>query len=98
MRYSFGFVIRSFRHKGLRELFETGQSGKVRPDLRERALRRLDVLHRAATLRDLDIPGLGFHALNGMPRRFSVRVNGPWRITFEWAEGNALRVDLEQYH
>jgi plasmid maintenance system killer protein len=37
-------VIRSFRHKGLAELFEGGHSAKVRPDLQQRALRRLDLL------------------------------------------------------
>jgi len=34
----------------------------------------------------------------GIPKRYSIHVNGPWCITFEWEEGEALRVDLEQYH
>ena len=32
------------------------------------------------------------------PERYALDVNGPWRITFEWEEGEAHRVDLEQYH
>jgi len=30
--------------------------------------------------------------------RYSLHVDGPWCITFEWLDGDALRVDLEQYH
>ena len=91
-------MIRSFRHKGLQELFETGASRRVRQDLAGRALRRLDALEEAQTLDALNIPGFNFHPLRGKPTRYSLHVNGPWCITFEWDEGEALRVDLEQYH
>lgn len=91
-------VIQSFRHKGLKELFLRGASQKVRRDLRARVLRRLDVLDRAEKMKDLDIPGLEFHAPKGKPQRYTLHVNGPWCITFEWGEGDAYRVDLEQYH
>jgi len=36
--------------------------------------------------------------LRGKPQRYTIHVNGPWCITFEWQDGKALRVDLEQYH
>lgn len=92
-------MIRSFRHKGLADLFRDGKGGKVRPDLKSRALRRLDALHAAHQLADLNVPGFDFHPLKGhKPTRYSVHVNGPWCITFEWIDGDALRVDLEQYH
>lgn len=91
-------MIRSFRHKGLRELFEQGSSRKVRPDLETRALRRLDALDAAESLEALDVPGFDFHPLRGKPQRYSLHVNGPWCITFEWEDGEAVRVDLEQYH
>lgn len=91
-------MIRSFRHKGLRELFELGSSRKVRPDLQTRALRRLDVLQNAEQLSDLDVPGFDFHRLRGTPERYSLHVNGPWCITFEWEDGDAVQVDLVQYH
>jgi len=92
-------MIRSFRHKGLADPFRSGKSGKVKPDLQARALRRLDALHAARELADLNVPGFDFHPLHGFkPIRYSLHVNGPWCITFEWAEGDALRVDLEQYH
>ncbi len=91
-------MIQSFRHKGLEELFEAGSSRKVRQDLQTRALRRLDALADAEDLQELNIPGFDFHPLRGKPQRYSLHVNGPWCITFEWEQGHAVRVDLEQYH
>lgn len=91
-------MIKSFRHKGLRDLFLKGKSAKLGPDLHARCLVRLDVLDHAEQLAEIDVPGFDFHRLRGKPKRFSVHVNGPWCITFEWIKGDALRVDLEQYH
>ena len=91
-------MIKSFRHKGLKELFEKGASGKVTAALRARAMRRLDALDVATEPNDMNVPGFNFHALRGKPQRYSVHVNGPWCITFEFKDGDAHRVDLEQYH
>lgn len=91
-------MIRSFKHRGLAELFELGQSRRVREDLQSRSLRRLEALDQAESLTDLEIPGFRFHGLSGSPKRYSIRINGPWCITFEWKEGDAFRVDLIQYH
>jgi toxin HigB-1 len=91
-------MIKSFKYKGLAELFEKGSSRKLRQDLQSRSLRRLEALDQAESLTELSIPGFNFHGLQGVPKRYSIHVNGPWCITFEWEEGDALRVDLEQYH
>ena len=91
-------VIVNFRHKGLAELFEHGHSRRVSPELHARCIRRLDTLDQAESLLELNIPGFDFHPLRGKPRRYSLHVNGPWCVTFEWQEGNAVRVDFEQYH
>lgn len=91
-------MIKSFRHKGLRELFDTGKSRRVRPDLTKRIVRRLDALHNARAPSDLDLPGFGFHRLRGEGNRYAIWVNGPWRVSFEWRDDAAHRVDLEQYH
>jgi toxin HigB-1 len=56
-------MITSFKHKGLKELYERGSSAKVRSDLKKRILARLDVLREALTLRDLNRPGFDFHPL-----------------------------------
>lgn len=95
--YSRRTMIRSFRHKGLAELFETGGSRRIRQDLQTRSLRRLDALDQADVLTDLNVPGFDFHGLQGKPKRYSIHVNGPWCITFEWEDGDSWRVDLEQY-
>ncbi len=91
-------MIKSFKHKGLAGLFERGHSRKIKQDLQSRALRRLDALDQAESLHELNIPGFDFHGLQGVPKRYSIHVNGPWCITFEWDDGNALKVNLEQYH
>ncbi|MCC7048070.1 MAG: type II toxin-antitoxin system RelE/ParE family toxin [Alphaproteobacteria bacterium] len=91
-------MIRSFRHKGLRDLFVTGDARRVKPDLADRCRARLAALNQATRPQDMNVPGFDFHPLRGKPVRYSVHVNGPWGITFEWNEGDPWRVDLEQYH
>ncbi len=91
-------MIKSFKHKGLAELFEQGRTRRIQQSLQSRCLRRLDALDQTESLKDLNVPGFNFHGLQGTPERYTIHVNGPWCITFEWNEGEALRVNLEQYH
>lgn len=70
----------------------------MRPDLVERILRRLEALDAVAKPDTLNVPGFNFHRLHGKPTRYTVHVNGPWCIIFEWDGEDAVRVDLEQYH
>lgn len=91
-------MIRSFRHKGLSELFQKGRSGKLDARLHKRCLERLDALDAATQPEDMNIPGYNFHGLEGVPKRYTVHVNGPWCITFEFEDGDAWRVDFENYH
>lgn len=91
-------MIRSFRHKGLRDLFLNGTSGAVAPALHGRCRATLDALDAAAAPEDMNVTGFNFHGLRGSPKRYSVHVNGPWCVTFEFEDGDAFRVDLEQYH
>lgn len=91
-------MIVSFRNKALRDFFLDDKPSGIRPDLVERVRGRLQALHRAKTLDDLRLPGWRLHALHSKPKRHAIDVNGPWRITFEWNNGDVARVDLEQYH
>lgn len=92
-------MIDSFRHKGLRLLYESGDRRKVQSeyaDKIERILARLDVASEPASL---DLPGLRLHALKGDLAGFwSVMVSGNWRIIFRFENGHAQDVDLIDYH
>ena len=91
-------MIESFIHKGLKELFDDGKSTKVQKVLVNRIIRRLDAIDSAKSLNDLKVPGFNFHGLQSKPKRYSVHVNGPWCITFEWQGENAVKIDFENYH
>lgn len=91
-------MIISFCHKGLRELFEDGNTAQIDRRMHRRIIERLDALNAARTPTDMNLPGYKFHALHGTPTRYTVHVNGPLCITFEFEGENAVRVDYEQYH
>ncbi len=93
-------MIISFIHKGLAELWETGRTSRIDKRLHDRIVRRLDTLQEIVALDDLaNLPGFDFHALRGFsPTRYTIHVNGPWCVTFEFADGDVCRIDLEQYH
>jgi toxin HigB-1 len=92
-------VIRSFKNKGLAELWEKGSTAKIDTKMQVRILRRLDRLDVIVLPEEMNVPGFDFHSLRGFrPTRYSVHVNGPWCITFEFEDGDACRVDFEQYH
>lgn len=91
-------MIRSFRHKGLARLWCHNDRRAVRADRVVRVRRRLAALNAATSATEIKVPGFDFHPLRGKPNRYSIHVNGPFCITFERAEGDAWRVDLEQYH
>lgn len=92
-------MIKTFKSKALADLFNTGKSSKIDARLVRRILVRLDRLDAAQKPEDMNLPGFDFHALRGFdPTRYTVHVNGPWCVTFEFEAGDAYRVDLEQYH
>lgn len=92
-------MIISFRHKGLRKYFETGSLAGIQPAHANRLKMQLAALDTAQTIDDMDIPGFRLHPLKGEANgRWSVWVNGNWRVTFEFENGNALILDYEDYH
>ena len=91
-------MIKTFRNKQLESLWTKGKS-RIVSRLHKRILRRLDAVDAASEPDDLELPGFNFHHLRGFdPTRYTVHVNGPWCITFEFDGGDAFRIDLEQYH
>ncbi|MCL1897990.1 MAG: type II toxin-antitoxin system RelE/ParE family toxin [Micrococcales bacterium] len=92
-------VIKSFRHKGLRDLFDKGSMAGVQPTHASKLRLQLVALHTAQSIDDMDLPGYRLHRLRGTgKKRWSVTVSGNWRMTFEFREGDAYVLDYEDYH
>ncbi len=91
-------MIRSFRSRALQAFWQRDDASRIRGDLRVRLSGRPYSLDAAAIPEEMNVPGFNFHRLQGKPVRYTVHVNGPWCITFEWDGEDAVRVDLEQYH
>jgi toxin HigB-1 len=92
-------VIQAFRHKGLRRLYETGSVGGIQPKHAKRLRMLLAALDSAQTVADVDVPGFRLHPLKGEAKgRWSVWVNGNWRMTFEFRDGQAYVLDYGDYH
>ena len=92
-------MIRTFRHKGLARYFTNGERRGIDGRHEGRIRRILDRLDAAARADDMNLPGFDFHPLKGALRgTFAVSVSGNWRITFRFEEGDAIDVNLEDYH
>ncbi|HKY19274.1 MAG TPA: type II toxin-antitoxin system RelE/ParE family toxin [Rhizomicrobium sp.] len=90
-------TVKTFINKELANLWSNGKS-KIHARFHKRILVRLDRIDAACNIWELDVPGFDFHPLKGKPQRYSIHVNGPWCLTFEFEKGDALRIDFEQYH
>jgi proteic killer suppression protein len=92
-------VIRSFKHRGLKRLYELGDARGIRPDLLDRVEDILSRLDNAETAQAMNLPGYRLHRLKGELKGFwSVTVNANWRVVFRFADEDALDVDLIDYH
>ena len=92
-------MIKSFRHKGLKLLFESGDHRGVPARMADRIIRRLDALDAAEAPTDLNLPGFDLHQLKGERRGvWSLKISGNYRITFRFQDGEAFDVHLEDYH
>ncbi len=91
--------IGSIRSKALKRYWTKNDEGALRADWRAKVRRAMAALDQASEPADLDLPSYGFHALTGdMNGRFSITISRNWRLTFDWKEGDATDVDLEDYH
>ena len=92
-------MIRTFKHAGLKRYFETGKAKRIPADMAKRIQTRLNVLNRARELRDLNLPGFGFHALKGDRKgEYALTVTGNYRLTFRFENSDMLDLNLEDYH
>ena len=92
-------MIKSFKHKGLRKFFLTGNASGIQSDHAERIRMRLAALDTARRIEDMEIPGFRLHPLKGKRKgSWAIDVSGNWRITFGFADGEFIDVDYEDYH
>ena len=92
-------MIQSFRHKGLKRFYETGSTAGIQAAQAKKLRMRLAALDTSTVIEDMDLPGFGLHELKGREkRRWAISVNGNWRLTFEFRDGNAFVLDYEDYH
>jgi toxin HigB-1 len=92
-------MIRSFRDRALERFFATGDGRRLSVHNPRRIANILRALDDASRPEDMNLPGFRFHALVGRDKgRYAVSASGNWRVTFGWIEGDAVDVDLEDYH
>ena len=88
-----------FAHRGLRRLYARGDARQLDPRLVPRIKRVLLLLDEATEPHHLDLPGFRLHSLKGdRASQWSVSVTANWRIVFRIADGEAVDVDLVDYH
>lgn len=92
-------MIKKFRHKGLRKLFESGVASGIQPQHATRLRQILALLETADSIRDMDLPGLRLHELKEQKKgTYAIKVSGNWRVTFKIINGDILDVNYEDYH
>ena len=97
-RYNYP-MIRSFKHRGLRRLYEQDDSSRIAPGQLERIKTAPADLDTAIMPGDMDLPGYRLHLLRGDRRgSWAISISGNWRITFRFEHGDVRDVDLVDYH
>ena len=92
-------MIKSFKHKGLELFYKTGNTKGIQVKHQKRLRMQLAALETAHMISDMDIPGYRLHSLKGERKdTWSISVNGNWRLTFEFENGNATIINYEDYH
>ena len=92
-------MIKSWRHKGLQQFFETGSVAKIQPAHAERLRKQLFALNNAFGPDDMNVRSWRLHKLRGnLAGHWSIDVNGNWRLTFMFEGTNAVLVDYQDTH
>ena len=93
-------MIRNFKDKETQKIFERQRSRKLPSDIQQVALRKLRMLNRSQTLQELRIPPANrLERLSGdRDGQYSIRVNDQWWICFDWQDGDAMNVEIVDYH
>lgn len=85
--------------KSLRRLWSKDETKGIDPQSVERLRELLSMLNAATEPEDMNQPGFAFHALKGDRKgQYAVEVRAQWRLVFEWEDGEAVRVNMVDYH
>ena len=101
MRYTLQYdvMIKSFRHKGLQQYFETGSKAGIQPAHAVRLRLQLAALNQATKPEDMAAPAWALHPLKGsLQGHWAISVNGNWRMVFMFEGTDAVLVDYLDYH
>ncbi len=93
-------MIKSFKRKGLQKYYDSGKVSGIQAAHKKRPRLQLIAIDTATTIEDIDLPGFNFHPLKKGKRKgiWSIKLNGNWRITFKFEDGDAYILDYEDYH
>ncbi|MEO7145919.1 MAG: type II toxin-antitoxin system RelE/ParE family toxin [Bryobacteraceae bacterium] len=91
-------MLAGFRHKGLEELYVTGNTRRIGAAYIGKCVRVLQLLDVAGQPGEMNIAGFRFRGLQGKPKRWSVRLTANYRISSGWSGENTANIDLEDYH
>ena len=92
-------MIRSFRHRGLKALYDGRAARRVAPGHVQRLMDILAALDLSRGPEGMNLPGFQLHQLKGRLRgHYAVSVSGNWRVTFRFEDGSAVDVDYVDYH
>jgi toxin HigB-1 len=92
-------VIASFRDTEAKRLWQSGKSRHLPADLYRRAFKKLAILNAAIALDNLRVPpGNHLEACGDRSGQHSIRINDQYRVRFVWRDGNALDVEIVDYH
>ena len=93
-------MIRSFASKETERIWSGERSRRLPQDMQDAAVRKLRLINRARSLEDLrSPPGNRLERLIGDRQgQWSIRINGQWRICFEWNDGDVHHVEICDYH
>ena len=92
-------MIKSWKHKGLKNFFEHGAIKGIQAGHQKRLTIILQRLNAAVKPDDLNLPGMQFHPLTGNLKGFySVSINGNWRVIYRFEGQDAVMVDYIDYH
>ncbi len=92
-------MIKSFRHKGIQQFFETGSKAGISSEHEAKLARQLQLLNAAKGPLEMDVVGWKLHQLKGdLAEHWAVKVSGNWRLTFTFEGEDAILVDYQDYH